>query len=175
LSCIRSTAKPNFKDNVVTPDGYVVNNAYSVNHPHPKTAKFLLPNLTLPTIGDRLNDAQISWGWYSGGWNDALAGNDHLFQHHHQPLVYFETFRDGSKNKQLHLKDEEDFIAAIRGNRLPSVCFVKPSGENKWQGTIYNADDGRTYSSYMNLSGANMKVKGCVGPFCKTMMFIRTE
>jgi uncharacterized protein (DUF2147 family) len=50
---------------------------------------------------------------------------------------------------------------------------MKPAGENIWQGTIYNADDGRTYSSYMKLSGNNMKVKGCVGPFCKTMVFVR--
>jgi uncharacterized protein (DUF2147 family) len=58
---------------------------------------------------------------------------------------------------------------------LTILANMKPSGENKWKGTIYNADDGRTYSSYMKLSGTNMKVKGCVGPFCKTMVFIRTE
>jgi len=56
---------------------------------------------------------------------------------------------------------------------LTILANMKPAGENKWQGTIYNADDGRTYSSYMNLSGRNMKVKGCVGPFCKTMVFVR--
>lgn len=58
---------------------------------------------------------------------------------------------------------------------LTILANMKPSGDNKWKGTIYNADDGRTYSSYMKLSGSNMKVKGCVGPFCKTMMFVRTN
>jgi uncharacterized protein (DUF2147 family) len=58
---------------------------------------------------------------------------------------------------------------------LTILANMKPSGDNKWKGTIYNADDGRTYSSYMKLSGNNMKVKGCVGPFCKTMMFIRSN
>ncbi|MDP1700156.1 MAG: DUF2147 domain-containing protein [Aestuariivirga sp.] len=56
---------------------------------------------------------------------------------------------------------------------LPILANMKPAGENRWRGTIYNADDGRTYSSYMNLSGNNMKVKGCVGPFCKAMVFVR--
>ncbi len=56
---------------------------------------------------------------------------------------------------------------------LPILANMKPAGENIWQGTIYNADDGRTYSSYMKLSGHSMKVKGCVGPFCKTMVFVR--
>ena len=58
---------------------------------------------------------------------------------------------------------------------LTILANMKPAGENKWKGTIYNADDGRTYSSYMKLSGSNMKVKGCVGPFCKTMVFVRTN
>ena len=58
---------------------------------------------------------------------------------------------------------------------LTILANMKPAGENSWKGTIYNADDGRTYSSYMKLSGSAMKVKGCVGPFCKTMKFIRTN
>jgi uncharacterized protein (DUF2147 family) len=56
---------------------------------------------------------------------------------------------------------------------LTILANMKSAGENKWRGTIYNADDGRTYSSYMKLSGNNMEVKGCVGPFCKTMVFVR--
>jgi uncharacterized protein (DUF2147 family) len=56
---------------------------------------------------------------------------------------------------------------------LTILANMKSAGENRWRGTIYNADDGKTYSSYMKLSGSNMKVKGCVGPFCKTMLFVR--
>jgi uncharacterized protein (DUF2147 family) len=56
---------------------------------------------------------------------------------------------------------------------LTILANMKPAGENKWRGTIYNADDGRTYSSYMDLSGNNMNVKGCIGPLCKTMVFVR--
>ena len=55
------------------------------------------------------------------------------------------------------------------------LANMKPAGENRWKGTIYNADDGRTYASYMKLSGDDMKVKGCVGPFCKSMRFVRTS
>ena len=56
---------------------------------------------------------------------------------------------------------------------LTVLANMRPAGENRWQGTIYNADDGRTYSSYMNVSGNSMNVKGCVGPFFKSMIFIR--
>lgn len=58
---------------------------------------------------------------------------------------------------------------------LKILANMKPDGENRWAGKIYNADDGRTYSSYMTLSGDNMRVNGCVGPFCKTMLFTRTN
>ena len=80
------------KDGEVTPDGYAINTSYSVNTPHPKTAdpSVLVPNQTMPNIGDRLSGKNIDWAWYSGGWNDAIAGNPApLFQFHHQPFAFF--------------------------------------------------------------------------------------
>lgn len=72
--------------------------------------------------------------------------------------------------------DKENPKESLRKRPLMGLTIManmKPAGGNKWRGTIYNADDGRTYSSYMDLSGNKMKVKGCVGPFCKTMVFVR--
>ena len=120
-------------DGAVTPDGYVVNTSFTVNTPHPATAaaSALVPNQTMPTIGDRLNGANVSWAWYSGGWNAALAGNpDPLFQFHHQPFAYFANFADGTAQKAAHLKDEADFLAAAQAGTLPAVSFVKPLGTN---------------------------------------------
>ena len=96
-------------DGAVTPDGYVVNTSYSVNAPHPATAPAanLVPNQTIPTIGDRLSEKKVSWAWYSGGWDNALAGNpDPTFQFHHQPFIYFTNYADGTQAKKDHLKDE---------------------------------------------------------------------
>jgi acid phosphatase len=119
-------------DGAVTPDGYAVNTLFSVNHPHPSSvpADQLLPNQRFPTIGDRLSAKQVSWAWYAGGWDDALAGHaDSLFQFHHQPFVYFANYADGTPAKAEHLKDEKEFLAAARAGTLPSVAFVKPLGE----------------------------------------------
>ena len=120
-------------DGQVTPDGYVVNTSFTVNAPHPSTAdpSTLVPNQTLPTIGDRFNDKHISWAWYSGGWNNALGGApDPTFQFHHQPFAYFANYADGTQAKKDHLKDEADFIDAAQNGTLPSVSFVKPVGIN---------------------------------------------
>ena len=123
------------RDGAVTPDGFAVNTSFSVNAPRPVTATVLVPNLTMPTIGDRLSEKGVSWAWYSGGWNDALAGNPGAFQFHHQPFVYFANFADGTAAKAQHLKDEKEFLAAAAAGTLPAVSFVKPSGlENEHPG-----------------------------------------
>lgn len=42
-----------------------------------------------------------------------------------------------------------------------------PAGPGKWSGLIYNADDGKTYSSNVSVLGPEtLKVEGCVGAFC---------
>jgi phospholipase C len=120
-------------DGQVTPDGIAVNTTYSVNTPHPAStpAANLLPDQDMPTIGDRLNDKNLSWAWYAGGWNAAMAGHpDPLFQFHHQPFVYFAKYADGTQLKKDHLEDEQDFMAAARAGALPAVSFVKPIGED---------------------------------------------
>jgi len=60
---------------------------------------------------------------------------------------------------------------------LTILSNMKPRGEGSWSGTIYNPDDGNTYSSNMTLQSEDkMRVKGCVaGVFCRSMNFIRVE
>lgn len=126
------------KDGAVTPDGYSINTSFTVYAPHPATvaADHLVPPQTKATIGDRLNEKGISWAWYSGGWNDALAGRPNsLFQFHHQPFAYFQNYGDGTSGRAQHLKDELEFYHAIQTNTLPAVSFVKPLGaENEHPG-----------------------------------------
>lgn len=54
---------------------------------------------------------------------------------------------------------------------------MRPAGEGRWSGTIYNPDDGNTYSSRIQLVGhSTLKVSGCVaGVLCKTMKFTRVD
>jgi len=120
------------KDGAVTPDGYAVNTSHTINMPHPARitdTRHLMPNLTLPTIGDRLDEKGITWAWYSGGWNDALAGRPHArFAYHHQPFAYFAKWADGTAAKARHLKDETEFVRDLAARRLPAVSFIKPLG-----------------------------------------------
>ena len=115
------------KDGVVTPDGYLVNTAYASSTPRSPKGPYA-PLSTAPTIGDRLSEKGVDWGWFSGGWNDALAGHaDPSFQYNHQAFTYFSAYAEGTPGR-AHLKDESDFLAAARAGTLPAVSFVEPNG-----------------------------------------------
>src|SRR5207244_13404006 len=115
-----------------TPDGLAVNTSCSVNQPHPSnitSPALLVPTQTNPTIGDRLSSHNVSWKWYSGGWDDALAGHaDPLFQYHHQPFIYYTNYADGTAAKAAHLQDEKNFFNDLKNGGLPAVSFIKPLG-----------------------------------------------
>jgi phospholipase C len=120
-------------DGPLTPDGYVVGTLFPANTPHPASApaEQLVPPQTFQTIGDSLTAKAVEWGWYSGGWNAALAGTPDAggvkFQYNHQPFAYFANYADGAPGR-AHLKDEADFLAAAKAGTLPPVSFVKPAG-----------------------------------------------
>ena len=141
----------------LTPDGYTVNTMQPAYQPSgippapggdmtlADPAKNPLPPQTLPTIGDRLSAKGVSWAWYSGAWNQALAdgmqdpaaprkviynGKDGApnFQTHHQPYNYFANYAPGTAARAEHLKDGETLMQDIERGSLPQVTFYKPQG-----------------------------------------------
>lgn len=122
------------KDGILTPDGYAVNTIQPYNPPY--KAKYSDPLLRLKpleydTIGDRLSDKNISWSWYSGGYDEAIAlrGDQINYQYHHNPFLYFARYAPQTQGRQ-HLKDEKEFFKELEEGRLPKVVFFKPSAEN---------------------------------------------
>lgn len=149
---------PQFLDGEFTPDGYAVNSAQPPYQPSgvPPAAggdaRFADPARhpfrpqTLKTIGDTLSAKGVSWAWYAGGWKLALAdgmqpasvtrrviytrrqGTINFVAHHH-PFNYFARFAPGTADRERHLKDYDDFVAAIDAGTLPQVAFYKPYGD----------------------------------------------
>jgi uncharacterized protein (DUF2147 family) len=80
------------------------------------------------------------------------------------------TYKDGTPKIDKYNKNPSLRKRPLMG--LSVLSDMKPAGDNTWEGNIYNADDGKTYSATMTLSGSTMKLKGCVaGIFCKTNTF----
>lgn len=122
------------RDGILTSDGYAVNTIQPYHFPF--KAKFSdstlrLKPLEYDTIGDRLSEKNISWSWYSGGFNDALSGKgDEIhYQYHHNPFLYFARYAPGTQGRN-HLKDEKAFFTELEEGKLPSVVFFKPSASD---------------------------------------------
>jgi uncharacterized protein (DUF2147 family) len=46
------------------------------------------------------------------------------------------------------------------------IFSMKPAGPNRWDGEIYNGEDGKTYSGHIQLVSANvLRIEGCVMGF----------
>ncbi len=148
----------------VTPDGFSVNTSQPPFQPSgiPPAADHTafanpagdtrfgepVPPQTAKTIGDTLSDKGVSWAWYAGGWNLAVADGmqaaaakrNHIyngsgadatrFQPHHQPFNYHARFAPGTADRAAFLQDGETFLAGITAGQLPAVSFYKPSGRD---------------------------------------------
>ena len=74
--------------------------------------------------------------------------------------------------------DKENPDPALRDRPLIGINVatdMEPSGPGRWQGHIYNADDGNTYSATTIVSGNRMVLKACVGPICKKQTFVKVN
>jgi phospholipase C len=134
------------KDPSVTADGFAVGTIQPTYPPFDsKNPANRLPPQHLPTIGDRLSEKDISWAWYSGGWDNAVANKetDDNFQYHHQPFVFYANFAPETTERAKHLKDKKQLFSDLKTD-FPQVAFLKPAGnKNQHPGyaTILDADD----------------------------------
>ncbi|MDD5211781.1 MAG: alkaline phosphatase family protein, partial [Sulfuricurvum sp.] len=136
------------RDGILTAEGHAVNTIQPLNPPFKakySDPKMRLPALTYDTIGDRLSEKKITWSWYSGGYDEAVAGRGDIinYQYHHNPFLYFAKYAPGTKGRG-HIKDEKLFFSELREGKLPSVVFFKPTAsENQHPGyaSVKAADD----------------------------------
>jgi acid phosphatase len=156
-------------DGSVTPDGYSVNTSQPAYQPSgvppaaggnldlADPARHTLPPMREKSIGDTLSAKGVSWAWYGGGWNAALAdgrreptqareviyaSKGQAFQPHHQPFNYFARFAPGTPDRAEHLKDGDDLMKAIASGTLPQVAFYKPVGRLNQHPSYTNLAEG---------------------------------
>jgi phospholipase C len=104
-------------------------------------------------IGDALNDAGVTWGWFQGGFRRtavvagrAVCGSAHSnvggrpvtdYSAHHEPFMYYASTANphhlppssvatiGRTDQANHQYDLADFDNAVRAGNLPQVSFLK--------------------------------------------------
>jgi phospholipase C len=112
-----------------------------------------IPPSPVRTIGDSLNEKNITWAYYGGAFNDAVAlsnaavaanaANPNLtaaaiadpahalgvaYCQICNPFQYATSIMGNATQRAAHIKDTSDLITAIQNNTLPSVSFGKPDG-----------------------------------------------
>jgi phospholipase C len=112
-----------------------------------------VPPSSVRTIGDALIEKSISWAYYGGAYNDAVALSNvavaanptspnlsaaALADPAHalgvaycqicNPFQYATSIMADPAVRTAHIKDTADLITSIQNNTLPSVSFGKPDG-----------------------------------------------
>ena len=92
-------------------------------------------------------------------------------------LVWLKEPKDANGRPKT---DRENADASKRNRPLLGVQIVlgmKPSSTpDEWDGKVYNAKDGKTYTGSFTMTGANTAVlKGCVMVFCKSQTWTRAK
>ena len=95
------------------------------------TKPFTIPPASLPTIGDTLLKANVSFRYYGEGWNAYLQDpKSELYCNICNFLQYTPTIMTDAAHRIRHIKDVTDLYDDIGNENLPAVSFVKPSGLN---------------------------------------------
>lgn len=92
-------------------------------------------------------------------------------------LVWLKNPNDANGHPKT---DRENADASKRSRPLIGVQIVlgmKPSSTpDEWDGKVYNAKDGKTYTGSFTMTGANTaQLKGCVMVFCKSQTWTRAK
>jgi phospholipase C len=99
-----------------------------------------IPPVNVRTVGESLNEKNISWAYYGGAYNAAVKLQHNPTTQDPTLLVgaaycnicNFESYTNAimgdAAQRAAYIKDTTDFFAAIDDETLPAVSFVKPDG-----------------------------------------------
>jgi phospholipase C len=99
-----------------------------------------VPPTNVRTIGEALNEKGVSWAYFGGAYNAAVALQHNPTTTNPAVLVgaaycnicnfesYATAIMGDSAQRAAHIKDTTDFFAAVASGNLPAVSFVKPDG-----------------------------------------------
>ncbi|MGA3235060.1 MAG: alkaline phosphatase family protein [Bryobacteraceae bacterium] len=113
------------------------NNAYTDTNP--SNTVFTIPPSSVPSIGDSLIAANISWKYYGDQWNNyvpdpyqlnfsAMGATTDEYCNICNPFQYDTSIMANAAVRTAHIQDTANLYSDIQAGTLPAVSFVKPSG-----------------------------------------------
>jgi phospholipase C len=113
------------------------NNAFADQSP--SNTPFTIPPSSTPSIGDDLNNANVSWKYYGDQWNNYVndpyqlnygtnGPNADEYCNICNPFQYDTAIMSNPAQVAAHIQDTVNLYSDIANRTLPAVSFVKPSG-----------------------------------------------
>jgi phospholipase C len=113
------------------------NNAFADQNP--SNTPFTIPPSSTPSIGDDLNNANVSWKYYGDQWNNYVNDPYQLnwgvkgptsdeYCNICNPFQYDTSIMSNPAQVAAHIQDTVNLYSDIANGTLPAVSFVKPSG-----------------------------------------------
>ena len=98
---------------------------------------FTTPPTTLRHLGDALNAAGISWGYFGEGWSDYAADPNrlrnpagYLYCGVCNPFQYSASTMTSQQQRETHIRDTKALYLGIGAGSLPAVSIVTPNALN---------------------------------------------
>lgn len=135
----------------------------------------MLASMAGNNIGNLLNDAHVTWGWFSGGFDlsitnpngttncrrstkSAISGKTRLdYIPHHEPFQYYPSTANptharptsvqsiGHDDAANHQYDMHDFFDAVKAGNFPAVSFLKAPAYQDGHSGYSNPLDEQTF------------------------------
>ncbi len=120
--------------------------------------------VTRPAMADMADKAVGNWKTPKGSVIRMSKSADRL-------VGTIVSVRDKSR------RDSKNPDAGLRSRKLPGIRILalKKKGADSWSGSLYNTEDGKTYSGTLKVLDANrIKLSGCVlAVLCKSQIWTR--
>ncbi len=119
--------------------GWFGNGTNAYTDQNPSNTPFTIPPSSVPSIGDDLNNANVSWKYYGDQWNNYVPDpyqenygtngpNADEYCNICNPFQYDTSIMSNPAQVAAHIQDTLNLYADIAAGTLPAVAFVKPSG-----------------------------------------------
>jgi len=119
--------------------GYFGNGNNAFTDTNSNNTVFTIPPSSVPSIGDTLIAANISWKYYGDQWNNyvpdpyqlnyaAQGANSDEYCNICNPFQYDISIMANATVRTAHIQDTANLYSDIQNGTLPAVSFVKPSG-----------------------------------------------
>jgi phospholipase C len=119
--------------------GYFGNGNNAFTDTNANNTVFTIPPSSVPSIGDKLLEANISWKYYGDQWNNyvpdpyqlnygAIGSKTDEYCNICNPFQYDTSIMANAKIRTAHIQDTANLYSDIKNGTLPAVSFVKPSG-----------------------------------------------